>query len=355
MLTTAPSMPPTVRANYQPASTKRRSPLFITLLLVISALHGVLAAQSPGAEAAPRLPEIRMHRDNGVPACVTPDRLMAFLQTRNTQLAARYRDIAKWYRHHGEAWRVRWDFAFFQMLLETNYLTYRRGNGDPGDVQPVQNNFAGIGATGGGVRGDRFPDVGTGVLAQIQHLVAYSGSHVPQPVAPRTALKQNGIVESMRRLRRTVRFSDLARRWAADPRYAKSIAAIADSYHRIYCNGTAPRQDAEQRSRGGGWTSGQTSAPPLPKSAAKARARLVANTIWRRSEPPRAYAALQARPQRAMPENRMLAGLQSVARSMTAVVNHWPAAATPAIPATIIAPAPRLAQRAPARVIAARE
>jgi hypothetical protein len=159
----------------------------------------------------------------------------------------------------------------------------------------------------------------------------------------------------MRRLRRTVRFSDLARRWAADPRYARSIAAIADSYHRIYCNGTAPRQDAEQRSRGGGWTSGQTSAPTLPKSAAKARARLVANTIWRRSEPPRAYAASQARPQRAMPENRMLEGLQSVARSMTAVVNDWPAAAAPAIPATIIAPAPRLAQRAPARVIAARE
>ncbi len=100
---------------------------------------------------------------------------MAFLKMRNGQLAPRYRDIAKWYQHHGEAWRVRWDYAFFQMALETNFLTYRRGNGEPGDVQPAQNNFAGIGATGGGVTGDRFPDVSTGVLAQIQHLVAYSG------------------------------------------------------------------------------------------------------------------------------------------------------------------------------------
>lgn len=82
---------------------------------------------------------------------------MAFLKMRNGQLSSRYRDIAKWYRRHGEAWRVRWDYAFFQMALETNFLTYRRANGDRGDVHPRQNNFAGIGATGGVFQETGFP------------------------------------------------------------------------------------------------------------------------------------------------------------------------------------------------------
>ena len=50
------------------------------------------------------------------------------------------------------------------MAIETNFLTYKRPNGDWGDVDPKQNNFAGIGTTGGGVPGDRFPDVKTGVV-----------------------------------------------------------------------------------------------------------------------------------------------------------------------------------------------
>ena len=61
------------------------------------------------------------------------------------------------------------------MILETNALKYRRGDGRRGDVHEKQNNFAGIGATGRGAPGDRFPDIKTGVHAQIQHLVAYSG------------------------------------------------------------------------------------------------------------------------------------------------------------------------------------
>ena len=77
---------------------------------------------------------------------------------------------------------MRWDYAFFQMAVETNFLTYRKGNGRWGDVNPKQNNFAGLGTTGGGVPGDSYPDVDTGVLAQIQHLVVYSGERIDDPV-----------------------------------------------------------------------------------------------------------------------------------------------------------------------------
>ena len=144
-------------------------------------------AQSPVAVQAAGLPSIRTSETSTVPACVTPARLMAFLAARNETLDPRYADIAKLYKQHGERYRVRWDYAFFQMVVETNALKFRRGDGNPGDVKPKQNNFAGLGTTGGGVPGDSYPDVSTGVLAQIQHLVAYSGEKVDRPVPTKAA------------------------------------------------------------------------------------------------------------------------------------------------------------------------
>ena len=41
-------------------------------------------------------------------------------------------------------------------------------------MQITQYNFAGIGTTGGGVPGNSYPDVRTGIRAQIQHLKAYA-------------------------------------------------------------------------------------------------------------------------------------------------------------------------------------
>ena len=197
------------------------------------ALTAALLLSSTAAGAAPA---IRTHGSNPVPVCVSPERLMAFLSDRNPTVDPRYRDIARWYQYYGNAWNVRWDYAFFQMAIETNYLKFRRADGRRGDVHEQQNNFAGIGATGRGVPGDRFPDIKTGVHAQIQHLVAYSGERLADPVAPRTQLKQDDIIDQSRRLRRAVTFGDLARRWAADRAYARSIDFVAEQYRASYCN-----------------------------------------------------------------------------------------------------------------------
>lgn len=201
---------------------------------------GILAGGGVPVAAAkdvPGLPEIRTSRSNPVPGCVTPERLMRFLKQRNDNLYPKFENIAVWYKEHGERWRVRWDYAFFQMAVETNFLTYRRGDGKWGDVRFEQNNFAGIGTTGGGVPGNGFPDVSTGVLAQIQHLVAYSGERLEDPVAPRTRLKQDDIIALSLQLGRPVRFSDLSRRWAVDRNYGKSIAWVAARYYAKFCNG----------------------------------------------------------------------------------------------------------------------
>lgn len=161
---------------------------------------------------------------------------MRFARGRNPGLDGRWHDLARYYRSHGENWRVRWDYAFFQMLVETNYLTFRKPGGAPGDVHPRQNNFAGLGATGG-VPGDSFPNASTGVLAQIQHLVAYSGERLDSPTAPRTRLKMDEILAKSRALGRPVTFQDLAGRWAVDRAYGRTIESTAQAFRAVYCRG----------------------------------------------------------------------------------------------------------------------
>jgi hypothetical protein len=230
-----------------------------------------------GASVASAAPPIRATASNPVPACATPERLMAFLGSHNNQLDPRFRDIAAWYKKHGEAWRVRWDYAFFQMAIETNFLSYRRPGGRAGDVVSKQNNFAGIGTTGGGVPGDNYPDVGTGVLAQIQHLVVYSGERVANPVAARTRLKQDHILAWTQRLskKRPVTFQDLAGKWAVDRRYGKSIDAIAARFQNSYCRGRQNVAVVRGPARSGpvpAATPG-TEPPPPPLVPSRVRAR----------------------------------------------------------------------------------
>ncbi len=207
-----------------------------TYRLSLGTLAAALLAIPLAATPASALPEIRITDRNRVPACVTPDRLMQFLSSRNQKLSPQFRDIASHYKRHGEALRLRWDYAFFQMILETNYLLFKNGTGQ-GDVNARQNNFAGIGTTGGGVPGDNFPDASTGVLAQMQHLVAYSGEHVATPVARRTREMQDDIIQRSKKLGRPMTFKDLTRRWAADRRYGASIESVASRFRSTYCMG----------------------------------------------------------------------------------------------------------------------
>jgi len=221
--------------------TRTPAAFVVAFMAAMIGLH-----ESAAPAQAQSLPEIRMRGDNRVPACVTPSRLMRFLADRNPNMEPKFRNIASYYKSHGERLRVRWDYAFFQMIVETNYLLFRTES-RRGDVSPSQNNFAGIGTTGGGVPGDSFPDVSTGVLGQMQHLIAYSGEWVDRPVARRTREKQADIIAASRRLGRPVTFRDLAGRWAVDRRYGRSIAYVADSYRRRFCTGRNSDPEPDER------------------------------------------------------------------------------------------------------------
>ncbi len=62
---------------------------------------------------------------------------------------------------------IRADIAWAQMCHETGFLEFK------GDVKSSQNNFAGIGATGGGVPGNSFASEELGVIAHYAHLAWY--------------------------------------------------------------------------------------------------------------------------------------------------------------------------------------
>lgn len=65
---------------------------------------------------------------------------------------------------------VRGDLAFCQSVKETGYFAFG------GDVVPEQHNYAGLGTTGGGVKGCYFENDQIGVRAQIQHLKGYASA-----------------------------------------------------------------------------------------------------------------------------------------------------------------------------------
>lgn len=186
------------------------------------------------------MPPVRVTGDQGVPACVTPDRLMAFLQSRNPRHNQRYDDIAEIYAAEGRRLGVRWDFAFFHMLHETGDLTFRRSPTEPGPVAPEQNNFAGLGAAGDGLPGESFPDIYTGVRAHLEHLLVYAGVNIPAPVSRRTYDVQRwGVLDAwLKGLPGPVTFSDLTWRWGmGQESYIRAISRIARSFYATYCDG----------------------------------------------------------------------------------------------------------------------
>lgn len=218
-----------------------------------TAVGVALALTLPASHAiAADLPPIKVTASNPVPACATPGRMMVFLRSRNESLDSRLEKIAVEYMRRGEELGLRWDYAFFQMVLETGYLNFRRNGSKPGDVKPSQNNFAGLGATGRGQPGESFPDMATGVLAHLQHISVYAGDRPDNPVADRTRkIIEWGIGEKIaKQARGAVTYKDLARKWATGSDYAASIDGVADRFYGEFCKQPDPNPELLAEARG---------------------------------------------------------------------------------------------------------
>lgn len=197
--------------------------------------------------AAARLPAIKTSASNQVPACVTPGRLQSFLKSRNPKLNPRYDDLAVYYMRHGEDLGIRWDIAFYQMVVETDTLRYT------GDVDARQYNFAGLGATGGGVKGERFKSISDGVRAHLQHVLMYTGTHIDNPVADRTRKVQEWqVLEKFQRsIRGPMTFTQLGTQWAPSDRgYSDDINAIRKEFDNNFCDTPDPQPELVAKARG---------------------------------------------------------------------------------------------------------
>lgn len=131
-------------------------------------------------------------------------------------------DYASIYLGEGAAEGVRGDIAFAQSCLETGHWTFT------GDVRPGQNNFAGIGATGGGVPGNSFASPRTGIQAQIQHLKCYASTDplVDACIDPRWSGWLRGKAPYVEWLGSQENPNGVG--WAAGAGYGQKILAILD-------------------------------------------------------------------------------------------------------------------------------
>lgn len=242
----------------------------VVFIASLVAGSGAILANSASASS---LPAVKLAAGNAVPACTTPGRLMAYLRARNPSLDKRFDTIAVEYMRHGEALGIRWDYAFYQMILETGSLSYKRGNGKPGDVKSTQNNFAGLGATGKGEPGESFPDVSTGVRAHLEHILMYSGHKVENAAAERTRKVQEwGVLTSWQKgFKRPITFGDIGRKWApGDRNYGSSIDGVADKFEEDHCNKPDPAPQMVEMARAGKTTVAAAipaSTPPSPPPA----------------------------------------------------------------------------------------
>ena len=144
-------------------------------------------------------------------AKATAAQMKAYIAARNP--GEKWQNIVDIYLEEGAAEGVRGDVAFAQSCLETGNFKFT------GDVTEDQNNFAGIGTTGGGVKGHYFKNVRTGVRAQIQHLKAYASKDALKNtcVDPRFNLVTRGIATTV---------DALEGKWATGKGYGKKITTI---------------------------------------------------------------------------------------------------------------------------------
>ncbi|MGK2348302.1 N-acetylmuramoyl-L-alanine amidase [Actinomyces sp. W5033] len=119
------------------------------------------------------------------------------------------------------------ELLFAQVMTETAWLQFG------GDVSISQFNFGGLGATGNGNRGLSFPDVRTGLRAQVQHLRAYADPSVTtaslaHPVVdPRFGYVRKGSAPYVEHL--GIQENPAGTGWAASRGYGLALASLMQS------------------------------------------------------------------------------------------------------------------------------
>lgn len=144
-------------------------------------------------------------------AHTTATNLNDFLAANHPEALTQFPDLAEIYIEEAKAEGINHDIAFAQMCLETRFLNFG------GAISANDYNFANLGDLH--TEWAKFPDLRTGVRAQIQQLKAYATIDplVQERVAPRFEVVKRGAAPTIRQLNG---------RWSADSQYAIKLAAV---------------------------------------------------------------------------------------------------------------------------------
>ena len=109
-------------------------------------------------------------------AVANKGQMVNFINKRNPapKINCSVEQLVNHYYEEAELEGIRPDIAICQAIKETGSWNYG------GDVVPEQNNYCGLGTTGGGVKGAYFDTPQLGVRAHIQHLLAYTSKEKPK-------------------------------------------------------------------------------------------------------------------------------------------------------------------------------
>ena len=109
-------------------------------------------------------------------AVATQAQMVNYINKRNPnpKLNCSVEELVHLYYVEAEREGIRPDIAICQAIKETGVWNYG------GDVIPEQNNYCGLGTTGGGVKGEFFATPQLGARAHIQHLLSYTSKRPPK-------------------------------------------------------------------------------------------------------------------------------------------------------------------------------
>jgi len=182
-----------------------------------AAMGGAAPAPAPPTPTATKTPIM------GKAEC-TAGQLNAYAKKNNPNAP----EYGAFFIEEGNAEGVRGDIAFCQSCLETGFFKFG------GDVSASQNNFCGLGATGGGVKGASFATPRDGIRAQIQHLKAYASKDaLKNPcIDPRFNLVTRGAAPN---------WEDLGGRWAVPGNgYGENIVKLWNAAKAMSVTPSAP-------------------------------------------------------------------------------------------------------------------
>ncbi len=109
-------------------------------------------------------------------AVATQAQMVNYINKRNPnpKINCSVENLVHIYYVEAEREGIRPDIAICQAIKETGVWAYG------GDVIPEQNNYCGLGTTGGGVKGEFFATPQLGARAHIQHLLSYTSKRPPR-------------------------------------------------------------------------------------------------------------------------------------------------------------------------------